>query len=97
MLTAIMRTGALGTASASETADAPTGLSFSPSTTTPAAASVNWSSLSPTGKATLRIAALISEGFSQSEVAARLGIPSQQISEDLAVLRWELWQMSVDP
>jgi hypothetical protein len=36
------------------------------------------------------MAALISAGFSPAEVAARLGIPPEQISEDLKALRWEL-------
>jgi DNA-binding CsgD family transcriptional regulator len=78
-----------GSARASETVATRDPLS-SHSSTTPTAASVNWTSLSPTGEATLRIAALISEGFSQAEVAARLGISSQQIAEDLKALCSEI-------
>ena len=46
------------------------------------------------GQSDLRIAALISEGFSQAEVAARPGIPSAQISEAMKALRWEIRQLS---
>jgi hypothetical protein len=61
------------------------------STTTPTAASVNWTALSQTGRETLRTIALpISLGYSQAEVASSLGVSKQQISEDLAALCWEI-------
>jgi hypothetical protein len=36
------------------------------------------------------MARLISEGFSPAEIAASLGIPKEQISEDMKALRWEI-------
>jgi hypothetical protein len=57
---------------------------------------VNWSNLAPTGKATLRIAALISEGFSAAEISSSLGIHPEQISENMAALRCELRHLPKD-
>jgi hypothetical protein len=33
---------------------------------------------------------LISEGFSTAEISSSLGIPKEQINENMAALRWEI-------
>jgi hypothetical protein len=39
---------------------------------------------------------LISQGFSTAEISASLGIPKEQISEDIKALRWEIRSKLVD-
>jgi hypothetical protein len=39
---------------------------------------------------------LISAGFSPAEISSSLGIPKEQISEDMAALRWEIRSKLMD-
>jgi DNA-binding CsgD family transcriptional regulator len=59
------------------------------------ASTVDWTALSPRGTAILRlIARPISEGYSQREIARRLGTTGRWVSDRLDELRDELAQLS---
>jgi DNA-binding NarL/FixJ family response regulator len=56
---------------------------------------IDWTSLSPRGQAILRqIARPISNGFSKTEIAARLGTSPKWVSDRLSELRSELERLN---
>jgi DNA-directed RNA polymerase specialized sigma24 family protein len=54
------------------------------------AANIDWTLLTPESKATLRLAALISAGFSPAEAGAVYGLSTKEVKCAMTVLREEI-------